>query len=449
MKHPLLLTALTTISIITLSPPTQAQNSMRMPDPMSGLNKAERKGLKDQATGFFTASEPAVATAAKSTVAISYRSNRISYGTVVTTPRSKRPAILTKWSEVKNARTRLVITTPEGQQYPAKITGVYPAHDLALLAVDTADAPLTPLDLTASAIPELGNFVVLARPDGKVEGFGVVSVKARSLRESDKAYLGVMMDFAAAGKDGVPLKQVMPDSSADKAGLRDGDIIISVDQTPITGAMEMRNLLQRLVPGSKIIVNYRRGVVDKVATVHLGSRADDRDIRRVPRERMNRMERMGTVPSHIRSNFPNVIQSDMPIDPYDTGAPVADLEGNIVGITIARGSRIKTFIIPTDTIQKVISGIPSSVSQALALDQRKNDSRTARNYRRNDRNSNPRKPEASRVPPRAVPEDEDDTIGKVRRLLDETKRNNDENAENLRKIEDALRKMKEDKKRGR
>ncbi|MCP5537575.1 MAG: PDZ domain-containing protein [Akkermansiaceae bacterium] len=446
MKRSLLHIAFTSITALGLISQAPAQNSMRMPDPLANLKPSEVQGLKDQAAGFFNASQPAIAKAAKSTVAISYRHSRISYGTVVLTPGATHPVILTKWSEVKNARAQLVVTTPEGKQHPAKVSGVYPEHDLALLSIEGSDTKLTPLDLTAAARPELGNFVVLARPDGKVEGFGVVSVKERSLRESDKAYLGVMMDFASAGKDGVPLKQVMPDSAADRAGLRDGDVIISVDQTAITGAMEMRNLLQRLVPGSKINISYRRGVVEKTATVQLGSRADDEDIRRVPRERMERMQRMGTVPSHVRSNFPSVIQTDMPIAPYDTGAPVADLDGNIVGITIARGSRIKTYVIPTSTIQKVLATKPQPVDNALASGNNTEDPRYAPRYGRNSRNLYP---ENSRVAPRAVPADEEDTIGKVRRLLEETRRNNDENSENLRKIEDALRKMRADQENGR
>jgi len=438
MKRSILLTTLALLAFSTHAP---AQNSLRMPDPLAGLKRSEIQALKDQASGFFTAAKPAITKAAKSTIAISYRNNRIAYGTVVAVPGVSKPAILTKWSEISNARGRLVITAPNGKQYPAQATGVYPDHDLAILSVVT-NTKLTPLDLTASASPELGDFIALARPDGNVAGFGVVSVKARSLRESDKAYLGVMMDFASAGKGGVPLKQVMPDSAASKAGLRDGDVIVSVDQTTITGAMEMRNLLQRLVPGSKIIVSYRRGVVEKNATVHLGSRADNADIRRVPRERMEKMQRMGTVPSLVRSNFPSVIQSDMPMNPYDAGAPVADLDGNIVGIAIARGSRIKTFIIPTKTIKKILTTKPQSVSGALALGNNSQASRSTRRSGRNNANEeSPTTPSKPSKSARAVPTGEDETMDRVKRLLDKTKRNNDENIDNLKKIEEALREL--------
>ncbi|MBT8045363.1 MAG: PDZ domain-containing protein [Verrucomicrobiae bacterium] len=435
MKHYRIIIAL---GVLTLSLPAAAQNSVRMPDPFARLKPSEKKDLVDQAASFFDAAKPAVATISKSTVVISYRGNQICFGTVVTVPDKDKPVILTKWSEVKNARTRLVVTNPAGQSYPATVTGVYPEHDLALLAVNLKEAKLKPLDLNQSATPALGEFIALARPDGNVEGFGVVSVLARSLREKDKAYLGVLMDFTQAGKNGVPLKQVMPDSAAEKAGLRDGDVIVTVDDTTITGAMEMRNLLQRLEPGSEINIRYRRGGEEKNATVHLGSRADNTNIRRIPRERMSRMERMGTVPSHVRTDFPSVIQSDMPISPHDTGAPVADLDGNIVGIAIARGSRIKSYIIPTASLRTILASKPQSLSGALAMADNRSNPRYSRPY------STPRDllpPQARRIAPRAVPQNNDDMIDQVRRLLDQTRRNNDENAENLRRIQDALRKL--------
>ena len=185
MKRSILLT---TLSLLMLSTHAPAQKGIPMPDPLASLKRSEIQGLKDQATEFFTAAKPAITKAAKSTVAISYRNNRIAYGTVIAVSGSNKPAILTKWSEIRNARGKLVITAPDGKQYPAQATGIYPDHDLAILTIE-ANTKLTPLDLTAATSPQLGDFIALASPDGNVAGFGVVSVKARSLRESDKAYL--------------------------------------------------------------------------------------------------------------------------------------------------------------------------------------------------------------------------------------------------------------------
>ncbi|MBT8036593.1 MAG: PDZ domain-containing protein [Verrucomicrobiae bacterium] len=374
MKRPVLIIA---TGLLGLSIHAFSQNKLRLPDPLENLRPSEIKRLHTQAVDFFRAAQPAVATASKSTVSIHSSRQRVAFGTVVTHPDKKQPVILTKWSEVNKQPSRLRVTTPMGKRYPAQVVGIYPDHDLALLTIKSPDAKLVPLDLTASSTPELGSFITLARPDGHVQGLGVVSVHARSLREGDKAYLGVLMDFSPTHHQGVPLKEVMPNSAAARAGLREGDVILSLDKKPITGAMEMRNTLQRLPPGSKMIVRYRRGHADKQTTVHLGSRSENTQIRAFPRKRMQQMEQMGTVPSRIRTNFPNVIQSDIaiqgdstPNNPHDNqtndcGGPVTDLNGNIVGIAIARGSRIKTYIIPTSTLQNLLTTHPEPVSRHL------------------------------------------------------------------------------------
>jgi S1-C subfamily serine protease len=357
------MTKTTTIAIVLLSVThvnIHAQDGVRMPDPYEQLSNQEIATLKKQAISFFSAAEPAVKTASRSIVNVNISGKRVAYGTAVTNNQGK-VVILTKWSEISNPRRSINISTLNGKSYSANVDGVYPEHDLALLS---SDAPLKPLDLKKMSNPELGSFLAVARPDGKVDGIGVVSVMSRSLREKDKAYLGVMMDFSKAGKNGVPLMQVMPDSAAKKAGLRNGDIVMSVNQVPILGAIELRNLLQRLVPGSETTILYRRNGDEKVATVKLGSRADNAGIKRVPRERMERMQRMGTSINRVRSDFPSVVQSDIPINPEDTGAPVLDLDGKLVGITIARSSRIKTFITPAETLLRVLASDPNSVTQA-------------------------------------------------------------------------------------
>ena len=342
-----------------------AQYTVTMPDPFAGLSWHEKRELKNQASGFFNASKPMVAEAAKSTVSIYHQGARICYGTVVMSGSSRRPVILTKWSEIKKASNRLVVMTSEGKAFAATIAGVYPDHDLALLDYDVNDAELTPLDLSQAAPLTLGSFILMANPDGSVESLGVVSVESRSLRDMDKAYLGVMMD-PVKEQEGIALREIMPGSAAAKAGLRAGDIILAVDKEDMTGLMEMKTLLQRLQPGSEIIVSFKRGNVRKKTKVELGSLSENPTIPRFPQKRMDIMERMGAIRSDIRTNFPSVVQSDMPIYPTDTGAPITDLDGKIAGIAIARGSRIKTYIIPTSTIKNLLTKAPQTISHVQA-----------------------------------------------------------------------------------
>lgn len=391
-----------------------AQYTVTMPDPFAGLSWHEKRELKNQASGFFSASKPMVAEAAKSTVSIYHQGGRICYGTVVMSGSSRQPVILTKWSEIKKASNRLVVMTSEGKAFAATIAGVYPDHDLALLDYDVNDAELTPLDLSQAAPLTLGSFILMANPDGSVESLGVVSVESRSLRDMDKAYLGVMMD-PVKEQEGIALREIMPGSAAAKAGLRAGDIILAVDKEDMTGLMEMKTLLQRLQPGSEIIVSYKRGNVRKKTKVELGSLSENPTIPRFPQKRMDIMERMGAIRSDIRTNFPSVVQSDMPIYPTDTGAPITDLDGKIAGIAIARGSRIKTYIIPTSTIKKLLTKAPQTMSHVQA-----------------------------ELAKRGVTESNiqaENPLDLVRRLLGKPTGTRDKREENMRKIQEALEKL--------
>ena len=391
-----------------------AQYTVTMPDPFAGLSWHEKRELKNQASGFFSASKPVVAEAAKSTVSIYHQGGRICYGTVVMSGSSPQPLILTKWSEIKKASNRLVVMTSEGKAFAATIAGVYPDHDLALLDYDVNDAELTPLDLSQAAPLTLGSFILMANPDGSVESLGVVSVESRSLRDMDKAYLGVMMD-PVKEQEGIALREIMPGSAAAKAGLRAGDIILAVDKEDMTGLMEMKTLLQRLQPGSEIIVSYKRGNVRKKTKVELGSLSENPTIPRFPQKRMDIMERMGAIRSDIRTNFPSVVQSDMPIYPTDTGAPITDLDGKIAGIAIARGSRIKTYIIPTSTIKNLLTKAPQTMSHVQAELAKRGVTES------NSQAENP--------------------LDLVRRLLGKPNGTRDKREENMRKIQEALEKL--------
>ena len=127
------------------------------------------------------------------------------------------------------------------------------------------------------------------------------------------------------------------------------------------------------------------------------------------------MESMGATPSDTRTDFPSVVQSDMPIAPSDAGAPITDLDGKIAGIAIARGSRIKTYIIPTSTIQKLLTKAPQTISHVQAELAKRGVTES------NSQAENP--------------------LELVRRLLGKTTGTGDKKQENIGKIQEALEKL--------
>lgn len=384
---------------------------------------AHKEILDKQANLIFDSAKPAVVTAAKSTVTISQGLKRLAFGTAI----SAEGKILTKWSEISPAYNHLIITTPDGKKHTGSVSGIYKEHDLAIVK---CNAELTPIKWATHITPQLGDFIALAAPSGEVDALGVVSVQARSLLERDKAYLGVRMDFKTTN-NGILLTEVIAGSAAAKAGLRKGDRVIAIDQKKIQGAEEMRNILQRLVPGSEVRVLYRRGLQKRDTKVFLGSRADTQEPQSFPQARMARMQRLGTTQSKVRDNFPAVIQSDMVIKPNQAGAPVVDLDGNVIGLSIARSSRIKTFIIPSSTILGLLTDKNNSYSTDLTpnLASTRNESAQLQpRYTRphNKLNNN---------------DIEQLLMSEILKYLGTVERNNEANEDNLQTIQEALRKI--------
>jgi serine protease Do len=311
----------------------------------------DRAKLIKQAGQLFQALEPVVGKISHGAVEVRVWRKRVGFGTVVETGK-----VLAKWSEVKRDVRSLSCRTGAGEWLPAKVVGIYRDADLAVLKVEGMKAK--PLVLGDEDNLRVGSFLALARPDGEAAAMGIVSVLPRSLRESDRAFLGILMDLEFSGP-GVRIRRVQPDTGAAASGLKDGDVITKVMNREVNGNFELSSVLQRLEPGQTVRIGYRRGKERKLAEVKLGGRPDPR---RIPYSRMERMNNMGGHRySDVKDGFRDVIQSDMQLAPEDCGAPVIDLDGRVIGIAVARAGRIKTFIIPASSVRGLLATKPAQL----------------------------------------------------------------------------------------
>ena len=313
-------------------------NALRAQNDIPLLLPEERQAVDAQADEFNEAIKPAIATAAKSTVRVWSGSRRLAYGTVVGDGRK----ILTKWSEVARARGDLRVDAGD-ESRAVKLAGVYQDEDLVLLEIE--GKPLTPVSWSFE-VPKLGGFLAAPQPDGRLAAFGVVSVLSRNLRDTDLAYLGVVGEAGFTGQ-GVKIKDVDEKSGAHAAGLKPGNVILKVGERPISGLLELKNALIGVTPGAKVSLLVKADGGENKIEVTLGNRPQ---LPQYANGRLEQMERMGGQVSQVRDSFTQVIQTDMRPKPNQVGGPVVDLQGRVLGITMARADRTRSFVMPAAAV---------------------------------------------------------------------------------------------------
>ncbi|RLW68168.1 MAG: hypothetical protein B6D71_14675, partial [gamma proteobacterium symbiont of Stewartia floridana] len=78
-------------------------------------------------------------------------------------------------------------------------------------------------------------------------------------------------DFTYQG-NGYRLDGVVPNSPADKAGLKKKDIIVSIDQTPIKGLRDLSRTLKSLKQGQTIRIEYLRDGITNQTSAQMKKR---------------------------------------------------------------------------------------------------------------------------------------------------------------------------------
>ncbi len=95
--------------------------------------------------------------------------------------------------------------------------------------------------------------------------------KAGSDDKARKPLLGVVHTQAARG---VVIQKIMPDSAAERAGLKPGDVILSVNKIEILTTRQLFSEIQKYSAGTVVAVEYVRGTRTATLQVALGERLD-------------------------------------------------------------------------------------------------------------------------------------------------------------------------------
>ncbi len=309
----------------------------RGPQVDPNLKRANGETLK----GF----QPATAKVQGSVVKVKDGSKQVAMGTVVDGVR-----ILTKASQIAGKKS-LQVELPDGKMTGAKVSQVIEKYDLALLEVEESNGLKAVRFVDTSESATVGTLVTSPDPAGRPTGFGVISVAARSLSEEDKGFLGIQI--GEASEAGVEIAQAFVGGAAEEAGLRPGDVVVKAAGVEVTSPTGLIRQVAGKRPGEEVVIEYVRNGKEGEVKVKLRSRAD---MGAGVDERMNQTARMGTRLSEQRSGYPSALTHDMPVDPEDCGSPLINLEGEVIGINIARAGRTNTYALPGEVVRELLAG---------------------------------------------------------------------------------------------
>jgi serine protease Do len=280
--------------------------------------------------------------------------------------------ILTKASELRGS---LSVRFPDGTEFDAKIFGKHRDTDLALLQVDVKG--LKPVTFVDSKKARTGNWLAASGPTSDPVAVGIVSVATRKLTGLDamidnlnRGYVGIFMAEEdpkdADGKYlGAKVIRLEEKGAGKKAGLLVGDIITTVDGFKVAGREALRNALENSRPGDSVTLAVLREGEEKTYKLTLTGSTSRPD-------RGTIQNAMGGDLSGRRSGFPAVLQTDMVIQPKECGGPVVDLDGNVLGINIARAGRVETWILPSENIQPVLKDLRAGKFGPISAAKEKN-----------------------------------------------------------------------------
>lgn len=248
--------------------------------------------------------------------------------------------ILTKASELSG---KLACLFSDGVRLPARKVAEKADCDLALLLVNRQRLPV-PQWASSAELP-LGSWLVTTGPESLPIAIGVVSAPPQA-SAPPQPILGVRMYRVERG---VRVNQVIPGTGAHRAGIRAGDVIASINgrvaETPDT----ITEIVQQLQPGDKVHLSVLREQSPLTLDAFIGDKG-----RLGGFEQAELMDSLGGPLSRRRAGFPSVIQHDSIVRPRECGGPVLDLDGQVVGVNIARVSRVATYALPASVVRPVV-----------------------------------------------------------------------------------------------
>ncbi len=328
--------------------PDKLKGNIELKFEIPSLRNRAPSPLERQHPDFLRSVAPATSQVSNSVVTVLDGDRQLCLGTVVALP----VRILAKASEMAEAKS-LTVRTASGKVFPVKLAGHDPDNDLAILEITSSlsgiQSGLQPVQWSTRQ-PQPGEFVITAVSNQTAWAVGTYSNPPRALRKNGQGLLGVQPENCEGG---VRLVDITPGGAASVAGLEVDDVIVRLDDQVMTDVTQLVSEIGKRSAGDEITLQVKRGNQHKVIRAVLSGR----ELSAEKASKFRMMNRLGAIPSKRNDGFQWVFQHDTPLFPEQCGGPILDLQGNVLGINIAREGRVSSLAIPSTHLQTILPGL--------------------------------------------------------------------------------------------
>ena len=272
------------------------------------------------------------------------------YGTVV----SEDGLILTKASELEQVEDFHVRVGTKKYRTP-KVLASDDLWDVALVRIEAEG--LIPVKMGSKAEFAHGTWVV---SNGSTERRfrrprpGIISANKREIPLGGGVVMGVELKEE---DDGILVGKVTEESGAEKAGIKEGDVILEIDGEAVTKRAQLLKMFKDRKAGETIKIKVKRGEEELAVEVELMSRVK---LYGRPKTRNDQLSGGDLQQSERRAGFPMVIQHETMLTRYEVGGPVFTLDRSFVGMNIAAVNRVEAFAIPAEELAAIVEGLKKS-----------------------------------------------------------------------------------------
>jgi serine protease Do len=262
---------------------------------------------------------------------------------------------ITKASEIKPGKLSCWLASDK--HVSADLVAVDEAADVALVRVHSDG--LQPIHWSEEDVHP-GQWAITPGIASTPLAVGVVSALPRRIRPQ-RALIGVQFDFSTTTPR---IEEVLSGLGADKAGLKPGDVITALNGTSVTNRGQIVESLREFHAGQAVQLRVQREA--KQFEVQVLMMSPGADLLAGDLYSPSGPDRMVGEVSVRAEGFEQVIEHDTVLHPWLCGGPLVDLEGNAIGVNIARASRVSTYALPSKLVKRIIKELEAKAERPVS-----------------------------------------------------------------------------------